>query len=723
MNSQPVISVVLSIVLLGLPLSAQVPIPTQDKATPIPVPKAEPQEPESVFRINTQLVQIDAVVTGKGGAHVDDLTADDFELFVDGKKQSLSYFKLVKTVTSPTPPAENKKADKNSPALPPSTTAIKQVALEQVSRTVAFVVDDLGMSFESMYYAHEALKKFVTRQMQDGDLVGIIRTGKGIGALQQFTTDRRVLSTAIDKLTWNPTSRDMIPRFGSQPGDAQQGPGESDEDFKQRQGANERAEDFRETVFTVGTLGAVNFVVRGLRELPGRKMVVLLSDGFRLFGRERDNTQALESLRRLTDLANRSSVVIYTIDTRGLLTLMPDASANMSGMSPQQMTEQTREASQQLFDTQDGLVALARATGGVAVLNNNDVSGGVTKVMKDNESYYLLGFDPDDDQFDVKYRNKYHSIKIKLKRPGLQVRTRAGYYGIPETLAREVPKTREQQILHALYSPFGARDLSLQMTSFFFNSEKGGSFVRSLLHIEPSKLTFTDMGNGEKEMKLDLATFTFDENGRAIESFGRNFALKFDEARYKTALKDGFVYVNDTPIKKPGAYQFRMILRDAASEKLGSAGQFINVPDLTKNRLALSGLTLVGQLVRDPNAPAKTTTTEGDTQPTAAVRRFSRTGKFEYYAIAFNAQLNKQTRQPQLSAQTEIYRDGKAIFQGEPRTVDLINQADLKRIVCAGQLNLNSLPPGEYLFHLIVTDPLAKPKYARAEQWMDFSVR
>ncbi len=726
MQSQRVLSVALSVALLFSQVVAQIPVPPQDKGKPIPVPKTEEQEPETVFRINTQLVQIDAVVTGKNGAHMDDLTEDDFELFVDGKKQPLSYFKLVRTVTNPTPVEEPKKADKNNPALPPSTTAIKQVTPEQVSRTVAFVVDDLGMSFESMHFAREALKKFVARQMQDGDLVGIIRTGKGMGAMQQFTADRRVLTTAIEKLTWNPFGRDMIPRFGVQFGQPQQGQGESDDQFAQRQDSYERTEDFRETVFTVGTLGAVNFVVRGLRELPGRKMVILLSDGFRLFGRDRDNPQALESLRRLTDLANRSSVVIYTIDTRGLLPLTPDAAANMNGMTPQQMTQQMSNASQQMFDTQDGLVALARETGGFAVLNNNDINLGVTRVMKDNESYYLLGFDPDDEHFDVKYRNKYHAIKVKLKRPGLQVRTRSGYYGVPETLAREVPKTREQQILHALYSPFGARDLTMQMTSFFFNSEKGGSFVRSLLHIDSSKLTFSDAENGEKTAKLEIVTFTFDENGKTVENYGRAFGLRFNEAEYKRVLKQGLVYQHDTPILKPGAYQFKIVLRDAPAEKLGAAGQFINVPDLKKNRLALSGLTLTGRLVPSAESSAQPPAqppVNDETQPTPAVRRFARTGAFEYYTIAYNPQLNKQTQQSQLTIQVEVYKDGKAIYQSQPRPVELTGQTDPKRLVCAGQLSLNGLPPGDYLFHLIVTDPLAKPKYARADQWMDFSVR
>ena len=112
-----------------------------------------------------------------------------------------------------------------------------------------------------------------------------------MGALQQFTSDRRVLYAAIEKLTWNPTSRNMLPRFGNEGGLA----GPANDAARE---ATERFEDFRETVVSFGTLGALNFVVRGLRELPGRKMAILISDGFRLFGRNRDNNQVLERVRR-----------------------------------------------------------------------------------------------------------------------------------------------------------------------------------------------------------------------------------------------------------------------------------------------------------------------------------------------------------------------------------------------------------------------------------------
>ncbi|HMV50413.1 MAG TPA: VWA domain-containing protein, partial [Blastocatellia bacterium] len=240
------------------------PKPAQQPAQTPPGQSQDPaQDPDSVVRINTQLVQIDAVVTDGKGNHVDTLTEDDFELFVDGKKQALTYFRLVKLAEAKTPePTSGKGNAKDS--LPPAGMPTRSLAPEEVKRTIAFVVDDLGLSFQSTYFAREAIKKFVREQMQEGDLVGIIRTGRGAGALQQFTSDKRVLYAAIEKLSWNPYSRDMMPNFG--------GNDPNDQRSQEAREAEARFEDFRETVFSVGTLGALNFVVRGLRELPGRKM-------------------------------------------------------------------------------------------------------------------------------------------------------------------------------------------------------------------------------------------------------------------------------------------------------------------------------------------------------------------------------------------------------------------------------------------------------------------
>ena len=300
--------------------SAQQEPKPQQPARPPSAPSAE-----DVVRITTQLVQIDAVVTDRKGEHIDTLGEEDFELTVDGKRQTLTFFKLVK-LPEPKRPDKPEIAAGSKPAALTAPMPVRAIAPEEVKRTIAFVVDDLGLSFESTYYARQAIKKFVDEQVQEGDLVGVIRTGRGAGIFQQFTTDKRVLYAAIEKLQWNPYSRDMIPRFSSPDDDLAARTGGDDDDTSGRD-ASERFEDFRETAFSVGTLGALNFVVRGLRELPGRKTAILVSDGFRLFGRNRDNNQVLEQVRRLTDLANRSSVVIYSLDAKGLQTLAPTAAA------------------------------------------------------------------------------------------------------------------------------------------------------------------------------------------------------------------------------------------------------------------------------------------------------------------------------------------------------------------------------------------------------------
>ena len=165
--------------------------------------------------------------------------------------------------------------------------------------------------------------------MQDGDLVAIIRTGAGIGALQQFTSDKRLLYAAIEKVKWNPNGSGGVSAFA---------PIEATPDTSLQDSADatptppdEIAEasvqaaplnDFRSTVFATGTLGALKYIVTGMSQLPGRKSVILFSDGFKLF--ETDETGmpisslVLDFLREIVDIANRSSVVFYAVDARGL---------------------------------------------------------------------------------------------------------------------------------------------------------------------------------------------------------------------------------------------------------------------------------------------------------------------------------------------------------------------------------------------------------------------
>ncbi|HEX8396120.1 MAG TPA: VWA domain-containing protein, partial [Pyrinomonadaceae bacterium] len=166
-------------------------------------PTPTPADDDDVVKITTTLIQIDAVVTGKDGKPVTDLTAADFEIYENNVKQEITNFSFVSAMPEKTEAIEKPAKGAPTVAAPPVPTG--RLRPEQVRRTIALVVDDLGLSFESTAYVRAALKRFVDEQVQPGDLVAIIRTGGGVGALQSFTSDKRQLYAAIEKVRWNPT--------------------------------------------------------------------------------------------------------------------------------------------------------------------------------------------------------------------------------------------------------------------------------------------------------------------------------------------------------------------------------------------------------------------------------------------------------------------------------------------------------------------------------------
>src|SRR6185295_8162202 len=330
------LSLLALVILLNLVISVSGQSPTAS-----PTPEPQPPDSDDVVRITANLVQVDVVVTDSKGSLVTDLRPEELEIREDDKAQKITNFSFVAVAPATTvSPAKPGPVDRSAPPV----TAVP-LSPEQVRRTIALVVDDLGISFESIGFVQKALRKFVDQQMQPGDLVAIIRTSAGMGALQQFTSDKRLLYAAIDLVRWNPRGRGgtsafaafesnpltrvspetpgaggppQSPIFGS---DGRQPSGNSGVDLNDRHIGDELAQ-FRNDVRTSGTRGAVDYVVRGLHELPGRKSVLLISDGLKLFNRtpfgfaSSQNAQIEAKLRRMVDRANRASVVIYTMDSR-----------------------------------------------------------------------------------------------------------------------------------------------------------------------------------------------------------------------------------------------------------------------------------------------------------------------------------------------------------------------------------------------------------------------
>jgi VWFA-related protein len=666
--------------------------------------------PETVIRINVNLVQVDANVTDNRGNSVTDLKAGDFEILQDGKPQAITNFSYINIQPDAVAAAPTRIAPAKGGAPAPPPTTLK---MDQVRRTIALVVDDLGLSFAGTVYVRNALKKFVDQEMQPGDLVAIVRTGAGIGALQSFTADKRQLYAAIDRVKFNAFGRVGVSSF-------------------QPLGSGPHADPEEASIMSAGTLGAIRYVVGGLREVPGRKSVVLFSENLQLFiGRDTD-PRVMDEVRRLTDAANRSSVVIYSIDPRGLQTYNLTAADNTAGMSPRQIARVPMQRATQVFRSQDGLVQLADQTGGLFLHDTNDISGALHKVMVDSQGYYLIGYHPDAGTFDAKTgQPKYHRIQVRVKRPGLHVRSRNGFLGTSDREVMPVARTPQQQILHALTSPFNSGTIPVRLTGLFSYAGKTGSYLNSMLYIDAKALKFEDEPDDWHKAVLEIVAVTFGDNGQAVDETGKTYTLRLPGDLYRQALRTGFVYTMHHVVKKPGAYQLRVALRDSMSQQLGSASQFVEVPDVHKGHLTLSSLVVRED---DDTAPAKPPA-QGESPAVAeghstdnpdggpAVRIFRRGTGLMYVCQVLNAQ-TAQGNQTELELHTRLFHGGNQIYEGKPMPLDTKSQPDPKSLIAGGAMKLGAgMTPGDYVLQVIVTDKLARDKYATTAQSMDFEIK
>ena len=688
-------------------------------------PTSTPKTGDDVVKISTNLIQIDVTVTDKNGKIVRDLKPEEFEVYENGQKQNISNFSFISNAKQ-TGVTDNA-TDKNAPTVVLPPTPIRP---QQVRRTIALVVDDLSLSFESTYYARRALKKFVDEQMQEGDLVAIVRTGGGMGALQQFTTDKRQLYAAIERVRWNPIGTGKIGAF--EPMEAKVDVGPTPEDVPGGRTIEEMRRDqdnFRASVFATGTLGAINYVVRGMQELPGRKSIMLISDGFKIYETDRDGFRdygrVLEALRRLVDAANRASVVVYTMDARGLVYTGLTAADNTGGRSPDEIESDLATRRGDLFDTQEGLIYLAKQTGGLAIRNNNDLSGGIRKIL-DDQSYYLIGFVPDDETFDPKLR-RFNKLSVKVKRPGLTARYRSGFFGVTDngmkTVAENSGPTGRAKLFQAVTSPFAIGQIPVRMNALFNAAPDGTPFVRSLLHIDLRDVKFDEQPDRSKKAVIEVLVIAFGDNGLVVDQSGQTYTLSFTPEIYEKYMKQGLVHSFAFPAKKPGAFQMRVAIRDVGTDRVGSANQFIDIPNLKKDRLLMSGVVLENvpfdewQRRGTSFATAATTTAFSDT----SARQFKSGTVLNYAFTIFNARPGS-LEGGNVESQIRLFRDGQVIFEGQPKK----QSADKPRPKAAdllGSFLLGTvLKPGDYVLQITVTDKLANPKRNSVSQFVQFEI-
>jgi VWFA-related protein len=744
-------------------------------------PAAEPrqgeQDEEEVVRITSNLIQVDAVVLDAQGRQVTDLNADDFELLEDGRAQTITNFSYFSNAAGPSgqPGASLSAGDAASvPSRSPSKTASApspptRVRPASARRTIAFVVDDLGLTFEATAYVRRFLKKFVAEQMRPGDFVAVVRTSAGVGALQQFSGDPRLVEAAIDRVRFTPGFRAPTGSFAVTD-DAARRDGENDsgkDEGAQARGKGVEDDFDRDALFTIGTLGALNYVLRGASELPGRKSVVLISENARLFKLTRRDASVREYLQHLADLANRASASVYDLDAGdlkperlgsnlGIVTSVPSAPAqgsagagppgssagalnapgigspNNLALAEALLNDKELNGNRTLYETRSALRYLAKQTGGAEVF-------GIERVLEDQKGFYLIGYRPDDATFNPQSGGqRFHNIMLRVKRPGLRVRHRIGFYSTPEvTAASGAPATREGRLIRALTSPLASGTISLGLTPLFGNDAQTGSFMRALIHVDARGLEFTKSADGFRQAVIRVLAVTLGEHGKPLDEAGSTETVRVAEADFEKLLGDGLRYTVKVPVKKPGAYQLRIAVLDEASEHVGSANELVEVPDLSGGRLTLSGIVLSGRATPDTakgaEVSAPTTGVEassrrsgaGDIELEAdpALRRLRPGMELHYNFVIYNALAEAGTGRPRLQTQVRLFRDGRTAYEGKPATFETAQQEDLGRLLAGGSIKLNrNAAPGEYVLQVVVNDLLSKEKARVATQWIAFEI-
>jgi VWFA-related protein len=725
-----------------------------------------PNKSEEVVRVNTELVQTDVMVFDKQGNFVDGLKRDQFVLKVDGKQRDISF---LDRITAGSRNEEAQLAAARGTASENREGKGRPVPLDR-GRTVLFYVDDLHLSASSVNQTRKLLKRFIEHELRQNDEAAITSTSGQIGFLQQVTDNKAVMSAAVDRLKPKPYTAQnfedpamseyqalMIDRNDTDVLDffveyiLKQNP------MLPRATAEEMVRGRvshmlqEAAAITTNTLATLKSLVDSSAVLPGRKLLFVISDGFFLDPR---NSDSLDRLRGTTSAAAAAGVVIYSIDARGLSTGLPDVSTATSVDTSGRLL---RATAGELLASQDGLSALASDTGGRGFFGSNALSASVATALKESSVYYLVGWRPENEQ----QRNpRYRRIEVAINgRPELQIRFRRGFGegGSADSANRlkskpVVRKAPLDELGAALRAPYPKNGLPVAISLNFIDVPQYGATLTAALKISTTSLVLEAQG-GPPTAIVDVSGAIFDDQGKSISTFNKRLTIKAKSTEGKSPPPDNIFYNHFTVIK-PGLYQVRAAAIDEKQGTIGSAMEWIEIPDLGSKALTLSSL-IVGEKKADSEVQqTEPVTNEPDKQPSAFRQvslnidhHFSRSSHLRFMTIIYNAISGSDNISaappsrsggtqntdgtvplipaittgggPDLAVQVQVFRDNEPVITAPLRKIPTEGFPDLQRLAYAAEVTLDDLQPGRYVLQVTVIDKLAK---ASASQRFSFQV-
>jgi VWFA-related protein len=637
-----------------------------------------PQAADPVIRVDVNLRQVDLIVTDKKGNHVSDLQPTDFELLEDGKPQRITDFSWVEVTP---PPSGARLASLNekpsllewysgvprfhkTPGNDILSSPVANPRMEEIRRMIAIVAGDTSAT------ALDRIRKFVDEQAGPGDMVSIrsvLRTAVPVGdgtrlllrdsagIFQQFTNDKRQLDAATEHLKRVCTMQHMC--IADMP-------------------------------------GVLTAAIQSLQNLPGRKALLFV-------GRYKGPVDNLISL------ANRAGVVIYVLDTTGVVY---EAATPADALAP------------------DSERLLAEKTGGRRILSTVgfDLTTSFNEVIEDLSGYYLLGYHPASDESALKTPIR-HKIEVKVLRAGLTVRVRDGLLGSPDPVARPdsdsafspaaPPPGREDILTKALFSVFTQDRVRIHLDPLFAASspkqkKKRSPLVRAVLDIDGRDLMFADVEGGKKKIVLDVALAVFNEDGTQAGAANKAFTLQVSKEKAVDLAKASVQYQMDVALSKPGPYQVRAAVRDATSGEVGSAYAFLDVPDFNQSKISLSSLILTLPQGARPVPVARPDWNE-----------FAPGATVQFVCEVFGLKTpGKPPVPPNVETEVKLYRGGGPVA-GIPSSPVKIESAGDQSFLAGSVRIPDDLAAGNYTMEVLAYDRLEPSKKKQAaEQWIDVTV-
>ena len=513
------------------------------------------------LKVETRLVQVSVIVHDKSGVPVRDLKKEDFLVLDEKQPQAVRIFSMETYLPATATPAP----------LPSGTYTNRLTARAGVPNSITVILlDGLNTSITDQAFARRGVAKFLG-QLQPEDRVAVYTLGRDLRILHDFTNDASSLLRAVHQFK----GREAQDLATLSPNAISSFTPESKElallnVLFRDENKTEAAFDIKNRVHE--TVEAMKNIANHLASLPGRKNLIWVSGSFPIaFGF--DNTQQnifAEKQSFESDIAdavralNNASLAIYPVDAGGLLapglgaTAAPSLANQMLQMQQLSITQQSISFPELPVDSNLTMEELAHGTGGRAFYNTNDIFGSIRQAIEDSQITYTLSYYPSG----IKWDGKYHNIKVEVKRPGVKVQSRKGYFALPEP--KLTPRARQAAIAEVARNPLDSTGIGITAVAHQVGITRAlkVSVVFDLHDIRMEE-------KGGATGAVDIVMLNLSDQNKILGALDQTFQLKLPPDLYARFLKDGMSVTRELPIA-PDAVQFRVVVRDANTGTMGT---------------------------------------------------------------------------------------------------------------------------------------------------------